>query len=151
MEKRRGRGTTKRIRNAALIAAAAVDKDGRVTVQELSSANGVSNDTIHKILHQELAYPRSQPIGCPSFFARRRRRRGWSWARVHHRCPLPLDVIYWHNCENRSLPCRLFLVPKSEGDAGWQHHRRRQRKQRLKWGNKNHRQRSLRRRLSAPV
>ena len=80
----RGRGTTKRVRDAALIAAvaAAIEEDGRVSVRELASANGVSNDTIHKILHDELAYPRSQPVGCPSFLARSRRRRGWSCARI---------------------------------------------------------------------
>ena len=52
----RGRGTTKRVRDAALIAAvaAAVEEDGWVSVRELASANGVSNDTIHKILHDEL-------------------------------------------------------------------------------------------------
>jgi len=56
MTDQRGRHTPKRSRTAALIndVAAAVKEDGRITLRTLASAHGVSIDTIHKILHEDL-------------------------------------------------------------------------------------------------
>ena len=67
----RGRGTTKRDRDAALIAAvaAAIEEDGRVSVRELASANGVSNDTIHKILHDELGLSKKSARWVPKLLS----------------------------------------------------------------------------------
>jgi len=52
----RGRATTKHVRTDAVIAsvAAAVEADARVTVRELAAANGVSKNTILKIIHSDL-------------------------------------------------------------------------------------------------
>jgi len=52
----RGRATTKLVQDEHLIAsvAAAVEADGRITVRQLTAANGVSNDTIFKVLHEDL-------------------------------------------------------------------------------------------------
>ena len=59
-------------RTAALIAniAADVEQDGRVTIRDLATAYGVSNDTIHKILHDDLGLSKKSERWVPKLLSK---------------------------------------------------------------------------------
>ena len=68
----RGKHREKTRRNTTLIAdiAAEVEKDGRVTIRKLAESHGVSNDTIHKILHDDLGLSKKSARWVPKLLSK---------------------------------------------------------------------------------
>ena len=68
----RGKHREKSRRDATLIAdiAAEVEKDGRVTIRKLAEGHGVSNDTIHKILHDDLGLSKKSARWVPKLLSK---------------------------------------------------------------------------------
>ena len=65
-------GSREKARTAELIAdiAADVERDGRVTIRDLATAYGVSNDTIHKILHDNLGLSKKSARWVPKLLSK---------------------------------------------------------------------------------
>ncbi len=65
-------GSREKARMAALIAdiAADVEQDGRVTIRDLAMTYGVSNDTIHKVLHDNLGLSKKSARWVPKLLSK---------------------------------------------------------------------------------
>ncbi len=76
-----------------------VKEDRCANCRDLAFAHGVSNDTMHNILRNDLGLVKKSQGGCPSFSARTRNRECLNLQGVHHRRPVPLhgNVGLHHN------------------------------------------------------
>ena len=96
---------TKTDQSLIMAVATAVEKDRRVTIDDLAVANGVSHGTIYNILHDELGIEKSKPDGYPNFSLTFKNRRE---CRSAESSSLPCTATPWRCWTGSSLWTRLW-------------------------------------------